>query len=202
MENIKSEYWNRGISYDSYTKMISELVTNEATSGSDQSESLVAYTKLNYSRMKRLNKMLITDPDLINLIHAIPYSMKWLVITEAWCGDAAQNIPYIAKMAAACGNVDLRLVMRDENPMLMDKYLTNGSRSIPKLIVMNSDLEDKAIWGPRPAEIQAIVSEYSRKPEPKIPYMEFAEEVHTWYTANKNNALRNELKAIFEKLDH
>lgn len=84
MDKIKSESWNHGISYDNYTKMISGLVTNEATSGSDQSESLVVYTKLNYSRMKRLNKMLIPDPDLINMIRAISYSMKWLVITEAW----------------------------------------------------------------------------------------------------------------------
>lgn len=202
MNKLKSESWKRGISYQSYTKMISELVTNKATSGSDQSESLVVYTKLNYSRMKRLNKTLTSDQELINVISALPYSMKWLVITEAWCGDAAQNIPFIAKTAAACKNVELRFVMRDENPELMDKYLTNGSRSIPKLIVMDSDMEDKAVWGPRPTDVQAIVSEYSRRPEPKIPFMEFAEEVHKWYTGNKNNALRNELIATFQKLEN
>ncbi len=201
MNKLKSESWNRGMSYDAYVKMISELVTNNATSGSDQSESLVVYTKLNFSRMKRLNKTSSPVQKLTEAIGSLAYQMKWLIITEAWCGDAAQNIPFIAKTAAACENVELRLVMRDENPELMELYLTNGSRSIPKLIVMDSDMEDKAVWGPRPIEIQGIVAEYSQKPEPKIPFMEFAEVVHTWYTANKNSALQEELLTIFHRIN-
>lgn len=202
MENIHVHSWTRSISYETYMKMIANLVTNKATSGSNQEEGLVNYTKLNFSRMKRLNKTVIADRELVETISELPYKMKWLIITEAWCGDAAQNIPYIAKSAAECRNVELGLVLRDENPELIDKYLTNGGRSIPKLIVLNAaNMDSLADWGPRPERLQEIVLDYNEKPEPKIDFSEFAETIHKWYNSDKNKNLRNELLAIFSGLN-
>lgn len=202
MENIHVHSWTRSISYETYMKMIANLVTNKATSGSNQEEGLVNYTKLNFSRMKRLNKTVIADRELVETISELPYKMKWLIITEAWCGDAAQNIPYIAKSAAECRNVELGLVLRDENPELIDKYLTNGGRSIPKLIVLNAaNMDSLADWGPRPERLQEIVLDYNEKPEPKIDFSEFAETIHKWYNSDKNKNLRNELMAIFSGLN-
>jgi hypothetical protein len=42
----------------------------------------------------------------------------WLVISEGWCGDAAQLLPIINKMAVESGKIDLRIVLRDENEEL------------------------------------------------------------------------------------
>ena len=60
--------------------------------------------------------------------------MIWLIITEGWCGDAAQCIPTIEKIAAESKNIETHYVLRDENLDLIDEYLTNNARSIPKLI--------------------------------------------------------------------
>lgn len=201
MDSLQVKTWNRGIQYDDYMKMISNLVTNNATSGSNQDEALVNYTKLNFSRMKRLNKMSHPDPLLADTIGSLPFQMNWIIITEAWCGDAAQNIPYIAKVASICPNVKLRLILRDENPDFMNLHLTNGGKSIPKLVILHAQsMEEIADWGPRPAPIQTIVTNYHQKPEPKIPYTEFAETVQAWYNSDKNKTLNKELMAIFKDL--
>ncbi|HEU0052219.1 MAG TPA: thioredoxin family protein, partial [Longimicrobium sp.] len=82
---------------------------------------------------------------------------KLLVISEDWCGDAFNTVPVIAKVAEALPNFELRVVKRDENLELMDEYLTNGSRSIPLVVVLRDDFTPAGRWGPRPAELQEFV---------------------------------------------
>lgn len=190
------------ISYEDYFDQVALMVKEGRTSGPIQSEAMNNYTKLNLSRMKRLNKTATISSDLVKLIENSGRSMKWLVITEAWCGDAAQNIPYMAKLADELSKVDLRLVYRDEHPKLMNDYLTNGSKSIPKLIVLDAEkLYPLAVWGPRPQEVQKMVIEYRDRLDPKPTYDEFSVKVQQWYNENKNQTLESELFSIFRKIN-
>ncbi len=193
---------NKSISFKEYYDQVDKMVKNGKTSGSIQSDALINYTRLNFSRMKRLNKTLNVNPDLVELIEEIGIKMHWLVITEAWCGDAAQNIPYLARLAENTSNVELSVVYRDENPEFMADHLTNGSRSIPKLIVYNRSMEPIASWGPRPAEVQEMVMGYKNQLDPKPNFDEFAASIHKWYTNNRNQMLEQELFAIFRKVNH
>jgi hypothetical protein len=190
------------ISYETYFEMVKKLVEEGKTSGPNQVESLVDYTKLNFSRMKRLNKTSGLSEKLIKRVEEIPYKMKWVLITEAWCGDAAQNLPYIAKLAEACENTELELVFRDEHPEFMEHYLTNGGKSIPKLVVFNAETrEEVAVWGPRPEPVQEMVMEYKKQDEgSKLPFDQFAEKLHAWYNQDKNNALESELLLLFKDI--
>src|SRR5690606_26832149 len=99
------------------------------TSGADQSKELADYTKLNFQRMKRLNKTIELSEELKGAISKCEQPMIWLVLTEAWCGDAAQNIPLIHQIAQLKECVSLQLLFRDENLDVMDQFLTNGGRS-------------------------------------------------------------------------
>src|SRR5690554_3167840 len=128
MNNTIAKALESAMTYEAYMDKFENLVKTNGTTGADQSELLVNFTKLNYRRMTRLNKTVIPSDELIASISAIPFKMKWIIISEAWCGDAAQNIPYIAQLAKAVNNVDLKIVLRDENIELMDQYLTNGGR--------------------------------------------------------------------------
>lgn len=193
---------NKSISFSEYYDEVDQMVKDGKTSGSIQSEALVNYTRLNFSRMKRLNKTLVLNPELVELVEKTGIKMHWLIITEAWCGDAAQNIPYLAKLAEVASNVDCSLVYRDENPELMANHLTNGSKSIPKLVVYDDSLEPIASWGPRPAEVQELVMSYKNQLDPKPNFDEFAASIHKWYTNNKNQMLEQELFAIFRKVKH
>ncbi|WP_088005755.1 thioredoxin family protein [Indiicoccus explosivorum] len=85
-----------------------------------------------------------------------------LAITEDWCGDAMVNNPILRKVAEK-GDFEVRCVYRDQNLELMDRYLTNGGRSIPKYIFLSPEGEVLGTWGPRAPEIQQFVTEERAK---------------------------------------
>jgi hypothetical protein len=189
------------ISYEDYLDKMVRWVEEGETSGPLQTESLANYTKLNLKRMQRLNKTVRVNPETVASANAIPFATRWVVISEAWCGDAAQNLPFIAALASQVPLAKLEIVFRDTNPEFMDRYLTHGSRSIPKLVVFRADtLEELAVWGPRPAEVQAMVTEYKNTVGEKPSFDQFSATVHAWYTANKNVALESEIIAIFNQI--
>lgn len=183
-------YVLKGMSYEVYLALIHDLVSEGHTTGNNQSDELVAYTKLNLQRMERIQKTAHILPELEAKVKAISSPQTWLCITEAWCGDAAQNLPVFARLAELNPNIKLRLVLRDENLELIDKYLTNGGRAIPKVIAIDGDKEIWS-WGPRPATMQEKVLEY--KNNPNFSHDEFVIQLHTWYAHNKTIDIQNEL---------
>lgn len=192
MNNPLKQVPEKVLTYEEYVREVSDLVNKKGTSGPNQSESLINYTYLNFRRMTRLNKTTAIDNKLISLVEAHGSRMKWIIITEAWCGDAAQNIPFIAKLAEASSNVELQLVYRDENLDFMNNYLTNGARSIPKLIAIDEASGNELfLWGPRPAPVQKIVIDYKEQLDhEKLPFDKFAEVIHSWYAKDKNETIK------------
>lgn len=189
------------INYSRYMADFEAAVAERRTSGSNQTEAMIAYTKLNLTRMRRLNKTVVPGAELVKRVGDMPFKMTWLVLTEYWCGDAAQNIPFIAKTAEAAGNAELKLLFRDENLRYTERYLTNGTRSIPKLVVYRNDTgEPVAVWGPRPKAVQQMVIDYKNAVDNKPPFDVFAGQIHAWYTSNKNRDLESELLAIFRQI--
>lgn len=189
------------MSYPEYRKLIENLLEHNKTTGHNQSSAMLHYTTMNVVRMERLDKTIRLSPEVQAGISLIQHPQLWLVLTEAWCGDAAQSIPVMAKMAQLNPKIDLRLILRDENPEIMNAFLTNGSRSVPKLIVLNTDtLEVHGSWGPRPAEAQklamddkkageALPDEKARKEQSK----DIAAELQKWYAKDKTRSIQDEL---------
>ena len=122
------------MSFSEYFLLNENLVQNSKTTGNDQSESLINYTKLNFSRMKRILKTTPIIDEVKNTTDCLNNKVTWVVLAESWCGDAAQNLPVFAKIAEANPNITVRVLLRDDNEDVMNKYLTNGGKSIPKLI--------------------------------------------------------------------
>lgn len=194
MNKLLQESFDKGISFNAYLEKSKQFAEEGKTSGNDQSEDLINYSKLNYSRMKRLVKTADLSDDLKHCLGSIKGNQKWLLISETWCGDAAQNLPQLAKMAEFSDAIELRIVFRDENLELMDEYLTNGGRSIPKLIAFTENKE-VFTWGPRPNEAQTIVNAYKSLPDPKEPYSEFVIKLQNWYNKDGGKSLDEELCA-------
>lgn len=183
-------------SYSDYMLLMELVVMEQRTTGPKQSEELNDYTKLNLHRMQRLNKTVVLSESLKIAINQIQFPQTWYVLTEAWCGDAAQNIPVLAAIAKLNPLVDLQLLLRDENPDLMDLYLTNGGKSIPKLIAVDGAFNEIFNWGPRPAGAQHMMEEYKKNPVKS--FKEFAEDIHKWYAADKTSSVQKELLDILE----
>lgn len=172
--------------------MLQSFSREGKTSGA-QKEDLVHYTKLNAQRSRRIAKTSVIAPALEKHIRNLP-AQTWLLITETWCGDAANSVPLIAKLAELNEKIDLRVVLRDENADLMDQFLTKGGRSIPKLIGLDDELSVLFDWGPRPEELQQIYWDWrDSDADGKMPYSEFHLVIQKWYNDNKSVALQEEL---------
>lgn len=159
---------------------------------------MLQHTRMNVQRMKRLDKTAQLQPDLLAHLKGISQAQTWLVISEAWCGDAAQNLPYLQLVAAASEKIELKIVLRDEHLELMDRFLTAGGRSIPKLILLHANTNEVlADWGPRPAAAQTLYLDLKAQ---QLPYMEASTQLHKWYADNKGLDLQAELLSILKGL--
>ena len=164
MEDIINKSLNTARSYEEYKSLVLELIKEGKSTGPVQNESRVNYTKLNNQRMKRLDKQTRLSEEAVNAAEKIDKDFTWLVLTESWCGDAAQTLPVMNKFSEANKNIDLKVVLRDENDELMNRFLTDGNKSIPKLIVI--DNESKKVvssWGPRTEIATRMIKDYKEK---------------------------------------
>jgi hypothetical protein len=187
---------NGAYTYSEYMHLMETVVLENRTTGAKQSETLSHYTKLNLARMHRLNRNATIHDLLRAAVDQIDFPQTWYILTEAWCGDAAQILPAIVAASLSNPLITVRLLLRDENSELMDAYLTNGGRSIPKLIAVDDDFNELFTWGPRPAGAQALLLEY--KANPMKSYSEFSEDIQRWYIADKTESLQIELQALLE----
>ena len=182
-------------SYDAYQAMIEQQLANGKTTGNNHSEAMLGYTQLNVQRMHRLDKVVRLNEVLQEQIAALTTSWLWVVLTEAWCGDAAQSIPVMAKIADASPLITLKLLLRDEHPDVMNAYLTNGSRSIPKLICVTEDLQELGTWGPRPVQAQKLMTDFKAQ-YPEQDYQALAKEMQLWYARDKTQSIQQEFTAL------
>jgi hypothetical protein len=158
MTHIPQHIWEGAFSYREYRDLIDALLAENRTTGSNHSEAMLHYTRMSAVRMKRLDKTIRLLPEAQETLRSATKPLHWLVLTEAWCGDAGQSIPVMAALAGQHPAMDLRLILRDEHPDIIDAFRTKGGRSIPKLLLMDpGTLEVRATWGPRPEELQRKV---------------------------------------------
>ncbi len=192
---------DRGMSYHDYRNMLDHLFAEGKTTGENQSNQMLNYAKLNIQRMSRLDKTIELSDALMHKLQCIEFKkdkLLFVVLTEGWCGDAAQNLPLIHKISETHKQIELVLLLRDENLNIMDQFLTNGGRSIPKLIaVRNSDLKVLGTWGPRPEVAQEMVREF--KKIPNGDYQEFVKGLQLWYAKDKTLAHQQEMIELLDE---
>lgn len=183
--------------YQQFLQWTETLLAEGKTTGNNQSEDYLFFSKLNLQRMQRWNKTFKLRADVLDKVRSVPPQTWWL-ITEGWCGDSAQNLPAMAVMEAASeGRIHLKIVLRDENPAIMDQYLTNGSKSIPILVSLDNEGNQLFKWGPRPEAAQALLMAWRQEAVPRS-FEAFEKEMHTWYTRDKGNTLQDELLALLQ----
>ncbi|MCF6297889.1 MAG: thioredoxin family protein [Flavobacteriaceae bacterium] len=179
-------------SYIEYKKLISDLIKEGKSTGINQNDELLNYTKLNEKRMKRLDKKTKLSETAILKSQKIEKNFTWLILTESWCGDAAHTLPVLNKFAEANSKIDLKVVFRDENDDLMNQFLTHGSKSIPKLIVI--DKKSNTVvnsWGPRSKKATNLLNEYKEK-NGKID-THIKKELQYWYNNDKGKSIENDI---------
>ncbi|MCB2378584.1 thioredoxin family protein [Hymenobacter sp. BT635] len=196
---VSAERLAASYTYSSYRQLIDALQAEGKTTGPQQSELLTNYTRLNVQRMSRLDKTVQLLPELRETLAQVRKPYAWLIITEGWCGDAAQIVPVLEAVAQASGGtITTHYFLRDENLDLMDQYLTAGGRSIPKLVVLDAATRTEVTsWGPRPATAQQMFLDLKAQ---NLPFEEFSTQLHGWYAKDKTQSTQQELTDLLKSL--
>lgn len=195
IKQIIQDGLDNSMSYVEYRELVMTKVENNSNTGHEVTEALANYTMLNNKRMKRWDKTIKIGEGVADAIKHKKFNQTWIVITESWCGDAAHVIPVINKIAELNEGINFRVVLRDDNEALMDQFLTNGSRSIAKLIILDTATKDViATYGPRPSTATLLVNDYKAKYGILTP--EFKEELQQWYNKDKGQTVIADLVSL------
>jgi hypothetical protein len=186
-------------SYADYRKQIAHLISEGKSTGHEQSKDLLHYSELNETRMNRLEKTIDVLPEIKITLQNLEKKYIWLVLSEGWCGDAAQIVPVIHKMAAITDKIEFKIALRDDNDALMQHFLTNGGKAIPKLIVLDAEnFEVLADWGPRPHGAKQLIIDY------KVTHGVVDEtakiELQKWYLHDKGVSIQQEIMELHERV--
>lgn len=199
MKHILEKSLQTAQSYTEYKEMVLELLKQGKSTGINQTDDLVHFTKLNNQRMKRLDKQTKLNEETLSKAQKINRDFTWLVLTESWCGDAAQTLPVINKFAEANEKIDFKVVLRDENEELMNQFLTNGNKAIPKLIVVDNDTKEVVgSWGPRSAKAAKMVIDYKEK-HGKID-SKLKTDLQNWYNEDRGVHIEKEMVELIDEI--
>lgn len=197
MKSLLKTSLEKAYGYQEYKHLVQRLADNNSSTGIPN-EDKVRFTKMNFQRMNRLDRTLHFTEEEYKIFSEIPKRQTWLVILESWCGDGAQTIPVLNKIAEMGKAIDLKIVIRDENPELIDRFLTNGSRAIPKLIILDEEFNVIGTWGSRSRAATELVQEYKAK-FGKIDE-NFKAQLQIWYNKDKGKNIIKELAEIEEEI--
>lgn len=196
---IKPEQLARAITYPDFVTLAKELLASGKTTSDDphyNTEHILELTNLNLHRIQRLDRTTQVNAELVAAVTSVSERWTWLVLVESWCGDVAQCLPVINQVALLNPAIELRLLLRDQNLDVIDAYKTNGGRSIPKLICLQTDtLTELGTWGPRPAALQTLMDTWKAE---GISFDEVLERVHTWYAKDRTQTVQAELLGLIQ----
>ena len=183
-----------GMTYEEYKMLFADEIENPPDVDEKNNYDII---KLNFARSTRVEKQFVPSDELVEAVNKISEPQLWMVLTESWCGDSAQNLPVLAKISELSKNVKLRILLRDSNLEIIDQYLTNGTRSIPKLIAFDEEGNELFRWGARPAAAQQLINELKER---GLQKNEWLIELHKWYANNRGKEIEKELLELLNNL--
>jgi hypothetical protein len=180
------------LSFEEYLQMSRDIVSGKQKEKIYEPESMLRYTRSNLERMEYVLREMTIEKKLYNRLSEQLPPMQWVVITEPWCGDASQLVPVLYLVACCSSDIRFSLILRDKNPKIMDQYLTDGSRSIPLLMVFEeSSGECIGRWGPRPQNLQQKLQQM--KLDETSDFRSLVRNIHEWYRQDLGKSCQQEL---------
>lgn len=181
------------MNYTEYLQLFKQILSSDNPQSPYDSPDFLNYTKLNDSRVKRWNKTMVIQDDFKQLLQKLKKKQHWIIITEPWCGDASHIVPFLVKFSELSTAISYELQLRDSEPFLIENYLTNGGKSIPKLISRDEDANDLFVWGPRPKGAQDLMNQLKNE---NAEFEKVKVELQNWYNHDKGVQIQNELKEL------
>lgn len=187
---------NNILSWKEYLNKFEYLLQQETHEAPYDDPAFLDYVKLNHSRLQRWLKKGEIKEELKTTIKSIDQKQTWYLITEPWCGDAAHSAPFVFLMTEENPNITLKVVLRDTPPFMIDDYLTDGGKSVPKLVIRDENENDLYVWGPRPTACHDLYLGLKNEGA-EIEIIKL--ELQKWYNKDKGVSIQDEfLKLIGE----
>lgn len=184
------KYWDKAISFEEYFKNTEEIVNKNEDELTEEEKKMLDYYQLGVQRMSRMLKVYKPNEEQIRRLAGKNFKGKFLIISEGWCGDAGQTVPAVSLFFEEKN--DVRIIYRDENPDLIDLFLTNGTRSIPIVVILDENNEVIAHWGPRPLYGIELFKKHKANPE-NYPKEQFYNDIQLYYAKNRGLDVINEI---------
>ncbi|KFF10227.1 thioredoxin [Chryseobacterium soli] len=172
-------YWDQGIYFEKYIEIAKERLENPSN---QQEAEYKQYYELGLQRMDRTLKKYVPDEEQLKELASKNFDGKILIISEAWCGDASATVP--ALFTFFKGHNEVRIFLRDSDKSLINQFLTNGTESIPKVIILDQDFKVKNSWGPRPKQGHELLMKHKADPE-GYPKDNFYNDLQLYYAKNR-----------------
>lgn len=188
---------HRGMTPDEYRRFMQVESDKALESAGGAQDDHTQYLSLNLTRTKRIEKTYSPSSRIQTAVRAVRETQFWMVLTEPWCGDSAQNLPYILKIAGCNPLIDVRILLRDQNPDIIDAYLTDGTRGIPRLVAFDLQGRELFRWGPRPKPAAEL---FRRLKDDGIAGPDLREQLHNWYAKNRGKAVEEEFVELLAVL--
>jgi hypothetical protein len=185
------------LTYDGLRQHITEAL---ATPNPDEHlAKQLPYYRESIERIDQLTPTIYLLPELQAALASLTQRYVWAIITEGWCGDASHTVPILEAVAQASGgHIETRYFLRSANTDLIDRYLTNGGRAMPIAVLLHTDsLTEAAVWGPRPAPLQALMQDLKAL---QTPPKDITAQVNAWYDQDATRTTQHELLALVQKL--
>lgn len=173
------EFWDNALLFEDYMKVAQERAQNNPKKDDEYQE----YYELGLQRLNRTIKSFKIDEEQTEKLKATGFQGKILIISEPWCGDASATVPAVSRFFTAAG-IEVKIFLRDNDLSLIDRFQTNGTQSIPKILLLNEDFSVKADWGPRPKFGNELLKKFKENPE-TYPREVFYNDLQVYYSKNR-----------------
>lgn len=190
------DYWEKSISYQEYKSTFEAIVMRSESDIVASEKEMHNYYILNWARSKRVEKIYTISDNAKSVLSGLSTKQRWIIITEAWCGDSSQSLPILAALAEyRSDSIEFRICSRDLYPELLELYKTNGSMGIPKLIAIDSNGKELFTWGPRPVEAQTV---FDALKHDNLEKSKIYEAMHLWYAKDKGQTVEREIVSLLK----
>ena len=179
-------YWQNSVIFDEYIKETEHRIEVQ-----NPEDSYNEYYELGLQRMNRTLKTFKIDEEQLNVLKSKNFNGKILIISEPWCGDASATVPAVTQFFEAA-DVEVKIFLKDSDTSLIEQFLTNGTQSIPKILILDENFEVKNVWGPRPQFGNELLKKFKENPE-TYPREEFYNDLQVYYAKNRGKDAITEL---------
>lgn len=167
MAGRAADYWDSAMDADTYL--------NQMTQRREQFEQRVASTEL--SDIERA------------AFAGVP--LRILALTEDFCGDSAQFIPPLIRLAQELDNVEIRLLLRDQHRELASGYVRkDGYQAIPVLIMLAPNGDEFGHLVERPARVNDALAAETRRFARENPHLEGVNRTYDKMALETRSAVR------------